>query len=266
METVNLISKLPLGSMRAEEALQVGDQLLAATVSYRTEAFKLLGVCNLLTESIEAARATTETVKAHPLSAAIAELAEKVDNEVLALLSINRGHKRTVPLQFTAAAATTVPFIEKAFAGYSTSNVLIKSERLVDFFATIDSKPELSSAMEAVSLKPLTDELRNLQTELLTLREKRTKEKVGPVTETKLLQVAQVKSMIRRLLTTIETNAMTEPDVDYKPLIANINNIAAEVKKIVNMRRAAQRNNLASATNATAPVATTIGTVNNEVA
>lgn len=266
METVSIFSKLPLGSMRAEETLQVGDQLLAATVSYRTEAFKLLGVCNLLTESIEAARATTETVKAHPLSAAIAELAEKVDNDVLALSGINRGHKKAVPEQFTAAAALTVPFIEKAFAGYSISNVLIKSERLVDFFATIDSKPELSSALEALSLKPLIDELRNRQTELLTLRERRTKEKKAAVTQTKLLQVAQVKSMIRRLLTTIETNAMTEPDIDYKPLIANINNIMAEVKKIVNMRRAAQRNSLASAQNATAPAAPTTGTVQNEVA
>lgn len=266
MEPVNKISKLNLGSLRAEEALQVGDQLLAATVNYRTVAFKLLGVCNLLSSSIDVARGKSETVRSHPLSAAIAELAEKVDNEVMALVNINRGHKKAVPLQLATAAATTVPFIEKSFTGYSTSNVLIKNERLVDFFATIDSKPELSSALEDMSMKPLIDDLRASQTELLTLRERRTKEKAAPITETKLLQIAQVKSAIRRLLNTIETNVLTEPDIDYNPLIDNINNILAEVNRIVNIRRTTQRNSLATAQKATAPAAATTGTVQNEVA
>jgi hypothetical protein len=254
MDKMNTFSKIPLGACKDSEFFQVGDQVLAAVASNNAEALKLRGVSNLFAESLDVARSKVDTVKKHPLSGEISELYLQIDNLLMAVININRGHKKAVTSDLKTAAELTVPFIEKSFKGLQTMNNYEKSECLLNFFKEMDSNTALISALVALSLKPLLDDLRLKRAELIAKKALRNKEKLPSVTETKLLQVQQAKNLFRKLLSTIETNALVEKDLDYKPLIDIINNILAEANKLVNMRRAAQ-DNQEGAKNTTAPVA-----------
>jgi len=87
-------------------------------------------------------------------------------------------------------------------------------------------------------------------------------EKVGDSTNKIMVNAA---NMLRKLLGTIETNALVETELNYKPLIAEVNATIAEYKKVLTIRKATKKTK-ATAQNATAPVAATSGTVQNEVA
>ncbi len=254
MDKMNTFSKIPLGTVKDSEFFQVGDQTLAAVESNNAEALKLRGVYNLLAESLETARSKAEPVRKHPLSDEITGLNHEVDALLMAVTNINRGHKKAVTADLKSAAELTVPFIEKNLSGFQTKNNLEKSECLLNFFKEMDGNNALIGALEALSLKPLLNDLRLKQNELIAKKALRNKEKLPSVTETKLLQVQQAKFLFRKLLSTIETNALVEKELNYKPLIDNINNILAEANKVVNMRRAAQENK-ESVKNTTAPVA-----------
>ena len=253
MEQMKTIVKIPLGALKNEEFFQVGDQTLVAIESNNAEALKLRGVVNLFVESLVTARTKTEQQRMHPLSSTITGLAEHIDDVVMAIMNINRGHKRAVPTEQKSSAVITVPFIERSLSGFLSQNSFVKSEWLKTLFDEMDSNSALSAALTAMSLKPLLDDLRQSRTELVAKRNQRTREKLPLLAETNMAQVQHAKRMLRNLFTAIETNALLEPELDYEPLIANINGIIVEVMRVVNMRRTARVG--VEAKNTTAPEA-----------
>lgn len=240
MEQMKTFIKIPLGALKNEEFFQVGDQTLVAIESNNAEALKLRGVVNLFVESLAAGRTKTELQRMHPLSSSITGLAEHIDDVVMAVMNINKGHKRTVPAEQKSSAVITVPFIEKSLSGFLSQNSFVKSEWLKTLFSEMDSNNTLSAAHTAMSLKPLLDDLRQSHTELVAKRNQRTREKLPQPAESNLAQIQHAKRMLRNLFTAIETNALLEPELNYKPLIANINSIVSEVMRVVNMRRSAR--------------------------
>lgn len=223
------LSKIPLGNLKNEEFFQVCDQTVVAISRNNAEALKIEKVVNLLKECLVTAREKTEPYQVHPLSPAIVALSTHIDDVVIALLSINRGHKRAVPIDLKVSAELTVPFIENSLTGFSAQNNLVKSEWLKSLFEKMDSNSALNLALIAMNQKPLLEDLRQAHTELVDKKNQRTREKLPPITESSLAQIQQAKCVLRNLFTTIETNALVEKELDYEPLIANINAIQAEV-------------------------------------
>jgi len=267
MEQMKKIDKIPLGILKDEEFFQIGDQVMVAIESNNAEALKLRGVFNLFGASLALARTKKKPQRVHPLSPTINELVEQIDYCVMSLMDINRGHKRSVPALQKVSAAITVPFIEDALGSFYKQNSFVKSEWLKAFFDEIDKNSPLSLALTAMSMKPMLDDLRTDYTELVDKRNQRTREKLPPAEETNLTQVQNSKRMLRNLFIAIETNAMLETELNYEPLIININSIISELMRIVNMRRNAQDAIVVEAKSTTAPEAikpSEAATVNQE--
>jgi hypothetical protein len=242
MEKMTTISKIPLGVLKNEEFFQIGDQTMVAIESNNCEALKLRGVINLFEESLVAARTKTDQQRMHPLTPPINALVEHIDNGIVALMSINRGHKRVVPIQQKLSAAITVPFIEGSFSDFPKQNIFVKAEWLKKFFNEIEKNNSLSDALTAMNLKPMLDDLRLSYTELMDKRTQRTREKSPLTVESNQSQIQHAKRMLRSLFMVIETNALLEKELNYEPLIININSILSEVMRGVNMRGAAKSN------------------------
>jgi hypothetical protein len=134
----------------------------------------------------------------------------------------------------------TVPFIENAMGGFYKQNSFVKIEWLKTLFDEMDKNNSLSVALTAMSMKPMLDDLRVAYTELVDKRNQRTREKLQPAVESNLVQLQYAKRMLRNLFTAIETNAMLEAELNYEPLIININSILSELMRVVNMRRSAK--------------------------
>jgi len=237
MEKMMKIDKIPMGILKDEEFFQIGDQVMVAIESNNAEALKLRGVFNLFDASLLLARTKKKPHRMHPLSPPINELVVQIDFCVMSLMDINRGHKRSVPALQKASAAITVPFIEDALGSFYKQNSFVKREWLKAFIDEIDKNSPLSVAMTAMNMKPMLDDLRTDYTELVDKRNQRTREKLPPVVESNLAQVQNAKRMLRNLFIAIETNAMLETELNYEPLIININSIISELMRIVNMRR-----------------------------
>src|SRR5665647_963301 len=145
--------KIPLGVLKDEEFFQIGDQIMVAIESNNAEALKLRGVVNLFGVSLLLARTKIETQRGHPLSPFINVLGEQIDDCVMSIIDMNRGHKRAVPTLQKVSAAITVPFIEDTLGRFYKQNSFVKLEWLKSFFEEIDKNGPLSVALTTMSMK-----------------------------------------------------------------------------------------------------------------
>ena len=264
METVK-ISSISSTELKLEEFMQFGNDVVNVVKKTNANDLGLAGVLTLAEASMADVNNYSKEERKHPLSADIEALRAERDKKVVALSILMKGYKQAAAENVKAEVATAIPLLEVFVNGYVKMNVFVKSQRLKMLFAKMDADTNFTNALQVLGLKALLNEIQRLETESLALvadRRSTQLEKVGDSTN-KIMTHAS--NMLRKLLSTIETNALVETTLDYKPLITEINATIAEYKKVLTIRKAAKKTK-ASAQKATAPAAATTGTVQNEVA
>jgi len=264
MEPVKNFS-ISMAELKLEEFLQFGNDVVNVVKKSNASDLGLAGVLNLAEAGMVEANNYSKEDRKHPLSAEIETLRAERDKRVVALTIHMKGYKQAPADNVKAEVALAVPMLEVFVNGYLKMNAFVKSQRLKMLFAKITSESSFENALQAIGLKALLDEIQLLETQSLALVAERRStqlEKVGDSTNKIKLNAA---NMLRKLLGTIETNALVKTELNYKPLIDEVNATIAEYKKLLTIRKAAKKTK-ATALNATAPAAVTTGTVQNEVA
>lgn len=260
---MKLIS-LSVVDLTKEEYLQYAADILGVVKKSNVSDFGLTGVYNLAEAGLAEASNYSKEERRHPLSADIDADRTQRDKKVTAVIALAKGYKQAPAATIKTAVELAIPILEVHLAGFAKANNFVKSQRLKMLFAKIDADTEFTNALQAIGLKSFLDEIRDVETNLKTLVEDRRAtqpEKNGTLAVTIFANSA---SMLRKLLTTIETNAVVETGKDFNPLISELNAVIAEFKQVLKIRKAYRK--MAITTKATAPAAPTTGTVQNEVA
>lgn len=263
MNTMKLIS-LSAVDLTKEEYLQYATDILGVVKKSNVSDFGLTGVYNLAEAGLAEASNYSKEERRHPLSADIDADRLLRDQKITAVIALAKGYKQAPAATIKSAVELAVPELEVHLAGFTRANNFVKSQRLKMLFAKMDADTELTNALQVIGLKSYLDETKAVEANMKTLVENRRATKPEKNGTLAVTIFANSASMLRKLLTTIETNATVETDKDFKPLISELNAVIAEFKLLLKIRKAHRKT--PSATNATAPAAATTGTVQNEVA
>ncbi|MBP6610261.1 MAG: hypothetical protein KA206_04140 [Paludibacter sp.] len=283
MENMKILS-LNIADLTKEEYLQFAAAVVAEVKKSNVSDLGLTGVYNLAEASLAEANKFSKEVKRNPFSADIDAARLQREKKVIAVLSFARGFRQSAPEHLKEAIALAIPEIELFFGGFVRVNNFVKHQRILMLFSKMDADTKLTAAMQTLGLKVYLDEIRAIETNLISLVNDRRELKKKKAGEEVVDVFGNSSTVLRKLFSTIETNAMVETSKDFSQLFLGLNVVIAEFKQLLLTRKAHKRSAVSNtpdavapttdsdqstqvaAPNATAPAAPTTGTVQKDVA
>jgi hypothetical protein len=131
-----------------------------------------------------------------------------------------------------------LPFIEKYFNNIITDSPKTRKERLTQMFETLDGNSELSDAVNAVGLSLYIEELRTLIQSMESTQSHRRKVKSErPRMKTKEI-IIEVSTALVNYLKSVEIAMIEHPELDYMPLVNELNELFVSYKTDLKLRNA----------------------------
>jgi hypothetical protein len=148
-----------------------------------------------------------------------------------------------------------VPFIETYWSNIRSFNEKIINARIKLMLAEIDSSTELKNALTSVGLSMHIDELKTIENDLFTSKENRRLSKSEmPKVDSKQIK-SYVGEAVNDVINAIEIARKAHPEVDYAPMIKEINELFVSYQSEIKAHSTRVKN--ASTAAATAPKPTT---------
>lgn len=176
------------------------------------------------------------------LSIRLADLDSRRDN----LISAVSGLVKSLAVADMPAARNHVAIAAQWLAKHDVSsiasaNYTSETERVADMLAEARRTPLLADALRELNMNPFIDELADVNTQFETLFMQRTDEGANVVqTDSKAIRAAADKDM-RRLFHFIELYQVEYPDIDYLPLVNELNELLAYYKAQLAARNARRK-------------------------
>jgi hypothetical protein len=209
---------------------QFVNDIIAITEKYHPESFYINGLFGKLKEVQPSLKNLEVVYKKEPNTAVLKELRFKRENLLIAILAqIKAVSKAGVP-SMSEQLKLVLPFTEKYFGRIMSNNTKIRSERINQMFAALDADTLLQTAMNSVGLGVYLNELRPLQLSMEnTQNERRAKKSARPKMKTKEVK-EKVTTALTNFLRSIELSIIEHPEVDYMPLVNEINDLLLSTK------------------------------------
>lgn len=258
------IKKVNVAKLTNEELLQYASDIIGVVKKSNVSDLGLTGVYNLCEAAVTEANSYSKENRKHPRSAEIEAARKERDNKVTSVTTLTRGYKQAPAATVKAAVEKAAPVLEVHLNGFVKVNNFVKSQRLKMLFAAIEADAELVAALQTIGLGVFIDEIKAIDEQLKAMVDERRATQPEKQNEHALVVFDKMSKLIRRLLSTIDTNALVETTKDFRPLISELNAVNAEYSRTVSIRMAKRK--AEDAKKATAPAAATTGTVNKEVA
>ena len=151
--------------------------------------------------------------------------------------------------------STVTVFIDGFFGKIRKDVSKIKTERIKQLFTQMDGNATLSNAMQIVGLMPYLNELRDIQLNIDTKSAKNIEQNAArPKLKDTREVIAKMKLALTNLFRGIEFGVHAYPNVDYTPLINELNELLtkyrSEIKaKVTRTKNAAQTDTVAKSDN-----------------
>jgi hypothetical protein len=160
---------------------------------------------------------------AHPKSEELSEYRMKRNKLIGAIV----GHIRVLKKAKTVINLPNVEIVSKFVARYLNpivnSNSSKKTDTITEMFEVLDSDSSLTDAIAGLNLKSYFDELRVLQLSYIqTVSERSQSYTENQKIETQVVR-ANAEIALRNVMSEIELMQLKHPELDYKPLIMNLN-------------------------------------------
>lgn len=231
------INRVPLGLIRTLEYPGLAHDILDIVEKHDVVAIKIHGVVNLYKESLLNVDKISVRERSHPVSLEIENLRNERDKFASAIVSHILGYKKAVAGLNQQAAQLAIPFLEKYFNGLYKMNNFAKSKIYNLMFTEIEGSSELSTALQTLGFMVVLDELKVKNLVLTSkMKERRLSKSETEKPMSKQAILGSAKSM-RNLFKAIEINQMTEPDINYTPLIAELNETLIEYNSLLTQRK-----------------------------
>jgi len=194
--------------------------------------------------------------KKHPESVVIQSFYTKRTDILTAMLGQSRKMVKANLAGQAAQVRLVAPFIESYWSNIRTFNQKAINARMNLMLADIDASSDLKAALTSVGFGLHVDELKTIETGLFASKEIRRKSK----SEIKKVDSRQIKSFVGEAVTdvinAIEIARKAHPEVDYNPMIKEINDLFVSYQSDIKAHSTRLKNTtVPSATKPTTPEA-----------
>lgn len=252
------ITRVPIGTIRILEYPEFATNVVEIVEKHDPAALKIEGVTNLVKAQLLEVDKITVKVRRHPITTELINLRASRSKTLGAILSLIQGYAKVQVPALKEAADIALPFLIKFMNKIHKSTNFVKNKKIDLMLQELDGNTELLTALNTLGFTVLLDELKtNYQAIIANQITRREMKSVTPrLIAQKVMTNATMA--INSLFKTIEINQLAEKNMDYMPLVNELNEMLNEYKIILtqrqtlNLKAGAKKKTVASSTKTTA--------------
>lgn len=209
---------------------------------HNPEQLGILGMYNLLLEVLPQLDELTVSYGSHPLTADLIEYRTKRSKLIRSLLAQTTAKNKAGVSALTAHTAVALPFLQRYFSKLSATNSRILSEEVNKMLAELAKDDALKAAFTALNLTVTTDELKRIQQSIKQNVSLRRAELAGRAKADTTAITNNVSIALDNLLKAIELAKVEHSDLDYMPLVNELNGLIGNYQVLIKSRITRSKN------------------------
>lgn len=249
-----------LSEIRKFEIQSVTESVVGIVLKHNPTSLYIQGMLNLLQTEMSGLSKLTVTVNnSYPQQDEAIQLRRRRDRVLQAIKSHAIAVEKAGVNDQAEHAAIVLPVINRYLKGFNSNNRGEKSEKVGQLLSLL-STAEMITALNKLGMTPYIDELKVIQT-AVTANAAYRRDAIVSRTKSQTQEIkAKVLYALRNLLKAIELASIEHTDLDYTPLINELNNYLATLSGVLKARRTRRMNAVKKETAASTP--TSIATAN----
>ncbi len=236
----NILVYIPYNRVQKLELPDIVMGTLAIVEKHDPKAMFVEGMFKLLQEEIPNVAKLSEIYNGHPLTPELIKLREQSNKIVQSILKKSGSIQNISSL--SAQAAVIAPVVNRYLNGISRENQKAKTERVSQFIATTESDINLKTALETVGLKVYVDELVLVQQTIALNTNMRRISMSEKTIEDRSALKTSIVTALTNLFKSIELARVEHPDVDYMPMINELNQLLVSYHSLIKNRITRSKN------------------------
>lgn len=231
------ICRIPASAIRILEYPDFATNVIEIVEKHNPETLKISGVIDLLKAEVPEIEKITINERYHPMTKELKTLRANRDKTLGAILSLIQGYKKQQVPALAAAVFIAIPFLDRFLTKINRNSNFIKNKKIDLMLIELAGNEALKAAFQTLGFTVLLDDLKtNYQAIVATQKNRRlSKSTTQRVECRKIIVKAQIA--MNNLFRTIEINQLVEKNVDYLPLINELNEMLIEYKTLLTQRR-----------------------------
>ena len=231
-----VLLNLRLSKLWKLERVEYANQVIKIVDEHEPEALKISDMYNLLVARQPEIDQLNVRYRAHPMTVSIQHLRSlrglHISN-ILGRLKLVRKEKGDLDGDVRLVRTE----IDRHFGNFrSSKNEAIKIQKVDKFNTAVEASQELEEALSELGFTSLMNDLRSVHSRIKSNSELRNKSIAArPQTKTNDLQKA-VDDSIVNLFTDIRLAMLRNPEINYNPLIADLNKVTLIFDNYINIR------------------------------
>lgn len=231
-----VLLNLRLSKLWKLERVEYANQVIKIVDEHDPEALKISDMYNLLVARQPEIDQLNVRYRAHPMTVSIQHLRSlrglHISN-ILGRLKLVRKEKGDLDGDVRLVRTE----IDRHFGNFrSSKNEAIKIQKVDKFNTAVEASQELEEALSELGFTSLMNDLRSVHSRIKSNSELRNKSIAArPQTKTNDLQKA-VDDSIVNLFTDIRLAMLRNPEINYNPLIADLNKVTLNFDNYINIR------------------------------
>lgn len=209
---------------------------------HNPEQLGILGMYNLLLEVQPQLNELTVSYGSHPLTAELADYRIKRLKIIRSLLAQVTAIDKAGVSALTAHTAVALPFLQRYLTKLSAKNARIISEGVNKMLAELAGDDALKAAFTALNLTVITDELKKIQQSIKQNASLRRAELAGRAKADTNNIITNVTIALDNLLIAIELAKVEHSDLDYMPLMNELNGLIGNYQVLIKSRITRSKN------------------------
>ncbi|HEY5509347.1 MAG TPA: DUF6261 family protein [Paludibacter sp.] len=249
-----------LSKVRKSDFPEIMNAILAIVKKFDPVALKIVGMYNLLLELVPLLDMYTVMYDGYPIPkdlVAVRKQRKKLLGSILKQLSAIEGAGLTVTAQ---QAKLAVPYLRSYLKGITKVSTSANTGSVKQLLLNLEDNDPIKTAMDALGLTVYFDQLRTYQ-QIMNQGTDTYRENLSAHSEfSNLKATEQISNAISNLLNSIELAKVEHKELDYMPLITELNVLLTAKQSVIKSRKTRSKNSVAKKTTTVASSTTTFAT------
>jgi hypothetical protein len=247
--------------VRKSEIPEIMNAILEIVEKHDPTALNIVGMYNLLLELKPLLDKLTLKYDGYPIPEALADLRITRNNLLGAILSQLTAIEKAKVVSLAQQAAQAVPYLRSYLDGIINENARVKTGRVNQLFTNLDDFVTIKAAFVGLGLNVYIEELRACQQSINQSESLRREAMSVRIKQNTLIAKEKISYAVGNLLDAIELGKVEHTDIDYMPLINELNVLLSSRQSLIKSRVTRSKNSIATKTTTVAPSTTTSATV-----
>lgn len=255
-----VIVNFSFSRVRKLEFPEILDAILGIVEKHNPEALFIVGMYNLLLELKPLLDILTVRYDRYPIPREFADQRTMRDKLLSAILSHMAAIEKAGVASTAEQAALAVPYLKRYLVGTTTGNSTVKTGRVNKMLANLEDNAPVTTALATLGFTVYIDELKTCQQSINQNENLRRESLSSRSKATTLVAKEKISNATNNLLKAIELARLEHTDIDYMPLINELNVLLSSKQTMIKSRITRSKNSEANKTTTAASSTTTTAT------